>query len=205
MTRAFDELRQNLVEAAQREVEAKRARRRRQRRTTGLIAAALIAGTAVAGAADLISVGKPFEDIRAQGDDYKPPPGSLQPTILATAKSGRRLPYAVGFYKANNGKLCVVAGSLRGYTLGREQDGKFRPYKRDNVGTCNAPDRPSFDSISYAGRTLVYGRATASRPLVRITVDGKTVTPPLQKDRSFLVVYDGELDRLRIRIKVTPN
>jgi hypothetical protein len=202
---AFNELRQSLVEAAQRDVDAKRARRRRQRRATGLIAAALIAGTAVAGAADLISVGEPFQDLRIQGNDYKPPPGSLQPTILATAKSGRQLPYAVGVYTANNGTVCVVAGSLRGYTLGREEHGRFRPYKRGSVGSCNAPDRPTYDSISYEDRTLVYGRATASRSNVTVTVDGKPVTPKLQKDGGFLLVYEGNLKRENIRVSITAS
>jgi hypothetical protein len=202
MTRALNELRENLVEAAQREVAAKRARRRRQRRATSLIAAALIAGTAVAGAADLISVGEPFEDIRIQGDSYRPQPGSLRPTILATARSGRRLPYAVGSYTANNGDICVVAGSLRGYTLGRETKGRFRPYRRDTVGTCNQPDKPTYDSLLDGDRTLIYGRATARQPHVTVTVDGRPTTPELQKDRGFLLVYEGKLARQNVRVVI---
>jgi hypothetical protein len=200
---ALDELREHLRDAAQRDVDAKRVRRRRQRRATGLVAAALVAGTAIAGAADLIAVGEPFEDLRVQGADYKPPPGALQPTILATARSGRKLPYAVGVYKANNGTLCLVAGSLRGYTLGREKGGRFRPYERGHVGSCNQPGRPNFDTIILDGRTLIYGRATAAQPHVRVTVEGRPTDPELQRDRGFLLVYDGKLDRQDIRIVVT--
>lgn len=202
---AFNELRQNLVDAAQREVEAKRVRRRRKRRATTLVAAALIAGTAVAGAADLISVGEPFSDLPGQSDEYKPPPGSLRPTILAKAKSGDRLPYAVGVYTAKNGDVCVVAGALRGYTLGLVQGGKFRPYKQDRAGTCNSPDRPTFDSLVDGDRTIVYGRATAKRPRVTVTVEGKPTRPKLQKDRGFLLVYKGKLARTEIRIQITPG
>jgi hypothetical protein len=199
---ALDELRENLREAAQRDIAATRVRRRRKRRATGLIALALIGGTAVAGAADLISVGGPSQDPRDQGSDaYKPPPGTLQPTILATAESGRELPYAVGVYTANNGLKCLVAGSLRGYTLGREKDGTFQPYRHDTVGSCREPERGDFAALPIDGRTLVYGRVTPKYPKATITVDGDTISPPVQKGGGFLVVYDGNV-RARAIVRI---
>src|SRR4051794_6450428 len=96
---AIEELRENLREAARRDVRATRVRRRRQRRATGLIAVALISGAAAAGAADLIAVGEPAVDARGvQPDRYKPPPGSLRPAIVARADADDELPIGLGVY-----------------------------------------------------------------------------------------------------------
>jgi hypothetical protein len=201
---ALDDLRENLREAARRDIEARSVRRRRQRRGTALLAALLLGGAAAAGAADLISVGEPATDLRVQKGDYKPPPGTLRPKILARADSdGLRLPYGVGEYVANNGKQCLVVGSLLGYTLGRIDHDKFKPYKQDTVGSCNAPGKPLSDLITDHGRTLVIGRAPPDRLTATVTIDGKPTVARLAAGRVFLLVFKGEYPRAKVRVSFT--
>ena len=201
---ALEELRENLREAAERDVEVRRVRRRRQRRGTALLAALVLGGAAAAGAADLISVGETATDLRVQTDDYKPPPGTLRPKIIARADSGGlRLPYGLGEYRANNGAQCLVAGSLLGYTLGRIDGDEFRPYKRDTVGSCNAPSRPLYDTVIDHDRTLVIGRAPPGRPTATITIDGKSTVAPATAGRTFLLVFKGRYRPENVRVSFT--
>jgi hypothetical protein len=196
----LDELREHLREAARRDVEARRVRRRRRRRTTSVLAALVLGGAAAAGAADLISVGEPATDLRAQRNEYKPPAGTLRPTILVRAKSGLELPYAVGAYDARGGKRCLIAGSLLSYTLGVIDGDEFRPYRHDKVGACDRPDKQTYDTLRDHGNTLVFGRASAVKPTATVIADGKRFVPPLAAERSFLLVFKGTLgpDRLRV-------
>ena len=201
---ALDELRENLREAAKRDVEARRVRRRRQRRGTALLAALLLGGAAAAGAADLISIGEPVADLRIQSGDYKPPRGALRPTIVARAESGGlQLPYGLGEYVAKNRDECLVVGSLLGYTLGRIDGDEFKPYKKDTAGSCNAPGKPLFDTAVDHGHTLVIGRAPPDRQNVTVTIDGKPTPVHLATHRTFLLVFDGEYKRPDVRVRFT--
>ena len=201
---ALDDLRENLREAARRDVEVRRVRRRRQRRGTGLLAALVLGGAAAAGAADLISIGEPATDLRVQDGDYKPPPGTLRPRIIARADSGGlRLPYGMGEYRANNGDQCLVVGSLLGYTLGRIDGDEFNPYKQDTVGSCNAPGRPLYDTVFDHDRTLVIGRAPPDRPRATITIDGRSTVAPAAAGRTFLLVFNGKYRPEDVRVSFT--
>jgi len=198
---AIEELRENLRDAARRDIEARRVRRRRTRRLGGALAAVLIGGAAAAGAADLISEGEPAPDTRQIAEAYKPPPGALRPTILATADVGDTLPVAVGSYDNAKGQRCLVVGSMRaGYVLGIVKDGTFHAYER-RTGTCQFPRLGNLDALYYRGNTLVFGRAPAGRPRVTVTVDGETRPVRPLKDRAFLLAYKGQIPRRDIRVE----
>jgi hypothetical protein len=198
----LDELRESLRAAARRDVDARRrVRRRRQRRLTGVLAALLVGGAAVAGAADLIAVGEPVADVRVLGDDYRPPPGALRPQILVRAKApGLELPYGLGAYTANNGKRCLVPGALLGYTLGVVDGNEFKPYQRGKVGTCNIPGRINQDLWHDHGRTLLFGVASAATPHPIVTVDGRSYRPRTYGERAFLLIFKGDFDVGDIRV-----
>ena len=105
---ALEELRENLREAAQRDIEANRDRsRRRHRRTTGLAVLALLGGAAAASATDLISVGEPLHRPANRTTAYAPD-GATQMQVALTATSGAELPYGVVTYTARNGERCAV-------------------------------------------------------------------------------------------------
>jgi len=199
---ALDELRENFRAAAARDIAARKVRRRRKRRLSGVLVALLVGGAAAAGAADLIAVGEPVTDVRVQGSDYKPPANALRPTILVRAKTpGVPLPYGLGTYTARNGQRCLVVGSLLGYTLGVVDGHTFKPYEQGSrVGACNTPGKANQDLWQDHGKTLVFGIAPAAQPQAVVTVDGRTIRPRMQRERSFLLVFDGDLDPSRARV-----
>jgi hypothetical protein len=191
---ALDELRENLRAAAHRDVEAEhsRLRRRRKRRTTGVLAALLLGGAAAAGAAELISIGEPVRDTRRQVDKYRPPPGTTGYQLAATAPSGNGPPFGVAVYTARNGEHCVLAGQVRGATLGVVERGVFRPYATTQAGACRAQRRSFYDERQLGGRYLVYGRANAKVRAIRVVSTGKRVPPGV--GGAFLFVYDAPGD-----------
>lgn len=196
---ALDELRENLREAARRDIEAKRVRRRRQRRATGLIALALIGGSAVATAADLISVGEPAVDVRdIKADGYRPQPGALRLQILARADADDLLPIGLGSYKAKNGLTCLVVGSMRGYTLGQVEGSVFKPYPPSRVGSCFRPGHPVYDTMHYRGRTLLFGAMAPGITGVTAVVDGERHPGKLQQGNTFVFVFRGKLGRSKL-------
>ena len=86
---ALEELRENLREAAQRDIDAYRVRsRRRHRRMTGLAVLALLGGAAAASATDLISVGEPLRRPANRTTAYAPDGG----TKMQVALTARRAP-----------------------------------------------------------------------------------------------------------------
>jgi hypothetical protein len=198
---ALDELRENLREAAARDVAARRVRRRRRRRLSGAVVALLAGGAAAAGAADLIAVGDPVADTRTLSNAYKPPRDALRPTILVRAKApGAKLPYGLGAYTANNGKRCLIPGVLLGYTLGAVDGNEFKPFKQGRVGSCNTPGRLNQDLWHDHGRTILFGVASAAKPRAVVVVGGRTYTPPPGPERAFLLVFDDDLDLQEIDV-----
>ena len=138
---ALDELRENLRDAARRDIEAERARtRRRKRRATGLIAIALLGGAGAATASQLISVGEPAGEATrdfegAECDKYRPTnPDGVRLVMTADAGAGR-LPFGIGLYTASNGQRCLHAGQVNRNSLGVVVGGEWRPY-RERKGVC---------------------------------------------------------------------
>ncbi len=172
---ALSELREHLREAARRDIEAERVRRRRlRRRSTGFLVAVLLGGAAAATAADLISVGEPVPDTRQGFEQYRPAEdGGMKPVM--TAVSGYELPFGVAIFTAKNGQRCAVAGEALGSSLGRVRNGTFRPYDATQAGTCRGGNRLLFDAIDIGDRTLLFGRAAPGAKTVRF--EGTTRTP----------------------------
>ncbi len=185
---ALEELRENLREAAQRDIDATRVRsRRRHRRTTGLVVLALLGGAAAANATNLISVGQPIRQPPERSLAYAPR-GATQMQIAVTAKSGGELPYGVVTYRSRDGKRCALPGFIRGTQIGLLQAGKFRPYASDYSGACRAGNRLFYDTVPIGDRVLVYGRA---KPSTRtISVRGLASGVPVGRGGAFLFVAD---------------
>ena len=172
---AVNELREYLREAARRDIDAERARRRRfRRRGTVFLATVLLGGAAAATAADLFSVAEPVPDTRQGFANYRAAQaGGMTPVV--TALSGYELPFGVAIYTAKNGQRCAVAGEALGSSLGRVRNGKFRPYDASQAGTCRAGKRLLHDAIDIGDKTLVFGRAAPGAKVV--TYEGTPTTP----------------------------
>jgi hypothetical protein len=171
---AISELREHLREAARKDIEAERARKRRfRRRSTVFLATVLLGGAAAATAADLFSVGEPVPDTRQGLENYRAAQaGGMTPVV--TAASGYKLPFGVAIYTAKNGRRCVVAGEALGSSLGRVRNGKFLPYDQTQAGSCG--DAKLFvDAIDIGDKTLVFGRAAPRAKVV--TYEGTPQTP----------------------------
>jgi hypothetical protein len=200
---ALDELREGLREAARRDVAAAapRRRRRRQRRAGGLLAAGVLVAAGAAGAAQLISTGRPVRDVR-QGivAGYRPAPGMSQLPLIARDPGGGAA-WGVRVYSARNGDRCVVAGVVNGAALGEMSGGRFHPYPTDRLGSCNHPGHPFAALHRDRGRTLVFGIAHPGARRVSIAVGGgKPHAAPTGRGGAFLAVYRGEIQDNKLKI-----
>ena len=151
---------------------------------------------AAAGAVDLISVGEPLPDRTSPRPDYRPAaPGS--PELVAQAPD-RPLPWGVAVYTAANGDACALAGQVRGVSLGRLQNGRFRAYERGTTGACGDVGRQSMvvDMLQIREpqpRSVLFGRtrASVSRLVVEAQGERHVVTPA--RGGGFVLVFDGLL------------
>jgi hypothetical protein len=192
----LEQLRENLREAARRQVESDRARARRvRRRASGLVALLLLGGAAAAGATNLIAVGVPARDARA-GDvpsQIRPAsPSRLQIVVRAPGRNGAP-GFGVGIYTARNGARCALVGHVRGIALGVVEGDVFRPYAADRAGSCRDRGRPFLDLAHFRGVTALFGRAAAGTRSVHATIHGKVHTAPIGPGGAFLLVFDGDV------------
>jgi hypothetical protein len=197
---ALDELRENLREAAQRDVAAAapRLRRRRRRRAGGVLAVALLGVAAAAGAGELISAGEPVQDDRAVSAAYFPDGSRIQIDGRA-ADPDRRETWVVGVYRARNGQKCAIAGQLRGAQMGTITNGVFHAYGSSFAGTCGKPG--TLDLLRRrSDRTVVYG---FTRPGTRVTAtyDGPPALTTAGPHGAWLFVYEGRLSPTDVRIE----
>jgi hypothetical protein len=211
---AKEQLREQLIQAARRDVAQERRaqqprRRRRRRRGTGLIVAVVLGGAAAAGAADLISAGDPVPDTTSSGKQYKPPtPGA--PELVAKAPDPQRgTAWGVGIYTADNGQQCAIAGQVRGVSLGLVRDGVFRAYASGSSGACADLKRMPmlFDRLVIDGpqpRTIVFGRTRASDRTVITKSDGKVYSTKPGRGGGFLFVFEGRLAFADVRPRLGP-
>jgi hypothetical protein len=208
---ARDLLRERLLEAARREeaqtARPARRRRRRRRRTIGLGVAALLGAAVAAGAADLISTGEPVRDASHSGSQYEPAPAGA-PVLVAKARDpDRNSTWGVGIYTGANGQTCAIAGQVRGVTLGRIENGRFRAYTSDSNGACGDLRRhPIFlDRLLVGGahpRTIIYGRARASERTVVAESEGRPHSAPTARGGAFVFVFAGHHSLAELRPRV---
>jgi hypothetical protein len=199
----MEQLRENLREAARREMGPALARRRRRRRSVTGALLAVIGLAAAAGAAELISVGEPVPDPKPRADGVRPEPATG--AVSATARDpGSSLAWAVKVYDAQ-GKHCALVGQLRGDALGEVRDGQFRPFTDDTGGACGNLEKIHFfgDLRRFEGtpaRSLVFGRASAAVREMRAVNEGRTYRARPGAGGGFLFVFDSTLQRERLRL-----
>jgi hypothetical protein len=208
---AKEELREQLMLAARRDVaqerQAQQPRRRRRRRATGVIVAVLLGGAAAAGAADLISSGDPVPDTTSSGKQYKAPG---EPDLVAKAADPERgTVWGVGIYTASNGQQCAIAGQVRGVSLGLIRDGVFRKYETGSSGACvDLKKTPMLlDRLVIGGpepRTIVFGRTRGTDRTVIAQSDGKVHSTDPARGGGFLFVFKGRVTFADVRPRLGP-
>lgn len=188
---ALVELRENLREAARRDI-VQRVPRRRRRRALLVSAAVLLGSTAVAGAANLISSGQPVPGVYKQPARYQSANG-LQVAIKAHDKP---LAWGVAVYTSRAGEQCAIVGRVNGATLGQLTGGQFHAYRPGHPGPCGSVSTPRglfYDVISLDGRTVVYGRARPGVRRVVASIDGKRYPAPTGLGGAFVLVFSGRV------------
>jgi hypothetical protein len=183
---ALHELREQLREAAHREVAARRVRRRR-RGIAAALALALVGGGAAADATNVFESGPTAPDIRGSIPRYAPAPGERRQLIAAKVSvPGVPLPFGVAVYDTQEGQTCALAGVVNGSSIGALVGGTFRPYAADRAGTCNVPARRTIDTMQVAGKVVLYGLATPKTRTVVLPATGQEFR--VGPDRAFLFV-----------------
>jgi hypothetical protein len=182
---AVEELRERLREAARRDVAAVR-RRRRRRRAAAALALALIGGGAAAEATNVFESGPMAPAIDGLSPRYAPGPGNRRQITAKLRVDGVPLPLGVAVYETRDGRTCALAGVINGSSLGVLVDGTFRPYAADRVGTCNVPQRATIDSITLAGKAVLFGLAAPKTRTVALPETGAEFR--VGPDRAFLFV-----------------
>lgn len=201
---AQDSVRDQLRAAARRELAGParqthaRRRFRRRWRGAGLAVIALLGVSVAAGATDLISVGEPLPDTTVNQPRYAPPGAGLAKLVVKAPDPDSGLAWGAGIYTSSTGQDCVIAGQVRGVSLGRVRDGRFRPYAKGTTGACGDLDRlPALiDVLSVDGRqprTVVFGRAAGAARSVSINDDGTRRSAAPGPGGAFVFVLRGAL------------
>ena len=194
---AQDSIRDQLREAARRELPARRRRRGWRRwRGPGVVVAALLGLSVAAGATDLISVGEPLPDTTLNAPRYAPTGDGVAKLVVKAPDPDSGIAWGAGIYTSREGQECVIAGQVRGVTLGRVRDGRFRPYERGTTGACGDLSRMPlfFDALRVEGsqpRTIIFGRARSSAHAISINDDGRRRSARLASGGTFLFVLRG--------------
>jgi len=220
MLPALRALGDSLGEAARREIatgavdEPARAPGRLARRfsgRSGLLAVIASAGLVAAGAAtagDLISSGEPEQVPDSIPADVRPAAGSSVPIALRAADPDAGGAWGLRLYRSSGGYACVTAGWIRGQSLGRVEDGRFRAFPADGSGTAGncGTVRPTGTTWAFASltepakRTLIFGRAGAEVRRVQV-FDGERRHVARVSGGAWLLVLDATVDPLRISVQ----
>lgn len=220
MLPALRALGDSLGEAARREIGAEpaaepaRTRGRLLQRLGGrggLLAVIAGAGLVAAGAAtagDLISSGEPERAPESILTDVRPATGAASPIDLRAADPGAGGAWGLRLYRSSAGYSCVTAGWIRGQSLGRVQDGRFRAFPPGDPGTAGScgtvrPDGMVWAISRYtepAERTLIFGRAGADVRRVAV-FDGERRHVAKVAGGAWLLVLDARVDRLRVSVE----
>lgn len=202
---AAQELRENLRRAAQRQVQARRARRRR-RQTLGIVLAGVLLVAGGATAAELISVGEPARDRPGMPAGQRPQTGQPGELVLRAPDAQAGGSWGARVYESRTGTQCILAGWVRGATLGRVEGSRFRPYPTDATGSCGSLPRSQFffavtPHAEPRPRTLVYGRARDDVRALRVDDGQRTHRVQPGPDGAFLLVLKGEVPPPQVQIR----
>ena len=89
----------------------------------------------------------------------------------------------------------MIAGQVRGVSLGRVRDGRFRPYQKGTTGACGGRHIRLFsDALTIREdppRTILYGRVRPSVHSVSINDDGRRRSMRPGPGGAFLFVVRG--------------
>lgn len=202
---AGQELRENLRRAAQRQVATRTVRRRRQRVSVVLVGVLLLAA-AGATAAELISVGSPARDRPGMPPGQRPEPYQSGELVLRAPDPEAGGSWGARVYTSRTGTECILAGWIRGVTLGRVEGSRFRPYPPEATGSCGSlPSTQFFFAATPHAepqpRTLVYGRARDDVQALRVN-DGERVRRVRPGPHgAFLLVLEGEVSPPQVQVR----
>jgi hypothetical protein len=189
---AMAELRESLREAARRDIEARAPRRRRRRRIALFASLGIVlAGGAAAGAASLISSGKPIKGAYRQQERYQP----ADAMHVSVKAPDTPLPWGVAVYTSKDGATCGAVGQVNGLTLGRLRGGTFHAFAPGTAtGVCRSGHlRLAFDYYERApGRTIVYGIAKPGIKRVVARVGGRDYPASTGRGGAFVLVFRGK-------------
>jgi hypothetical protein len=188
---------------------AQRPRRRRRRRALVAVVAVGLGAAAAAGAADLISTGEPVPDRTPPGPPSAPPADRGADLVAKAPDPDGQASWGVGVYTSATGRPCVMAGQVRGLSLGLMRDGRFHPYAKGTSGICLDSDRRAMvlDRLTIRGpqpRTVVFGLVRDRKGRVTATLGTRTTPVPLARGGAFLLVYSGNLPLSQPRIELEP-
>jgi hypothetical protein len=104
----------------------------------------------------------------------------------------------VGVYPSDNGRdTCVLAGRVRGESLGVEYSGRFTTLSADAPGICDDLDAQHalFITRSYfrptGDRALLYGLVDRKVMTLRVGLPGALKNVEIATDGTFIVVVNG--------------
>jgi hypothetical protein len=185
-----------LGDAAAREIDAERQRRRGRHPLRPALLGALVAVLVGAGTVTATRVFTGSGD-PVPGDRV----GTAQPGVLADsadADPAGGLPWAVRVFVDDDGDECLQLGRLRDGVLGMVQSGQFRAYEGEPNGICGGLRRDGYLAAverrtDPAARTIVYGIVRVHDP-VRIRFRGVDETVRPGALGAFVAAYDGIRD-----------
>jgi hypothetical protein len=187
---------------------APRPRRRRGgRRALALALGGVAVAGAVAGAGELISVGRETPDEPDKPARYQPGPHGSE--VVATARDPEAsTAWGVAVYMSTRREDCAIAGQLRGSEIGLIERGVFHPYQPSTTGVCRdvsgrqlAGDLRVIETDAGT-RSIVYGRVGGDARRVELAHNGRTsVATPVRG--AFLFVFEGALSPQNIKLSST--
>jgi hypothetical protein len=202
------ELREQLLQAARRD-DAQRtaelpARRRRSRRSLAVVAALIFGAAAAAGAAELISTGEPVPHSTYSGTKYQPGKAGAPALAAKAANPAGGQAWGVGIYRAKSGDECVIAGQVRGVSVGEVRGGTFHPFEQGSIGICGDFKRLKliYDVKRINGLTVVYGRTREAGREVTVDNDGETIPARPGRGGAFRWVFKGTLLPGRVVVRL---
>ncbi len=168
-----------LGDAAAREIDGGRQRRRRlplRPALLGALVALLVGAGTVTATRVFTGVGDPVQGERE---------GSAQAGVLtdsAAADPSGGLPWAVRVFVDDRGRECIQLGRLRDGALGVVYGGQFHAFEGEPNGSCGDLSKEGYailvDRRPHPARTIVYGLVRSPDP-VRVRFEGvdETVRP----------------------------
>ncbi|MCW2989708.1 MAG: hypothetical protein JWM73_302, partial [Solirubrobacterales bacterium] len=155
--------------------------------------------------AALLDIGEPIKDVPGKGARYVPAPGTTARAVLTAQDPVTNERWGVATYHAAGGQQCIVAGQLRGQTLGLVSNGTFRPYTPQTSGPCGdlRHGKPTSDARYFpppADRTVIYGLIRART--VQFRVRGRWFPAHVGHGGAYMLLFQGRLAGADVDIRV---